>query len=74
VPIEIEVSEYGEAPMLAEMVEAGDIPAVEDRLPIAEDIMVVEGVDGIGEYGGIWHGVTCLAWSKNILSLKMAKP
>ena len=69
VPIEIEVSEYGEAPMLAEMVEAGDIPAVEDRLPIAEDIMVVEGVDGIGEYGGIWHGVT---WWQGYGNIEMA--
>jgi peptide/nickel transport system substrate-binding protein len=58
VPIEIEVSAYGEAPMLADMVAAGDLPPVEERLPMEEDIMVVAGVDGIGEYGGVWHGVT----------------
>ncbi len=58
VPVELETSEYGEAPMLAEMVDAGDLPPVDERLPIADDIMVVSGVDGIGEYGGVWHGVT----------------
>ncbi|MCJ7700092.1 MAG: ABC transporter substrate-binding protein, partial [Anaerolineales bacterium] len=54
----LETSEYGEAPMLADMVAAGDLPPVEERLPVAEDIMVVAGVDGIGEYGGVWHGYT----------------
>jgi peptide/nickel transport system substrate-binding protein len=50
-----EGSAYGEAPMLAEMVAAGELPPVEERLPMAEDIQVVAGVDGIGEYGGTWH-------------------
>ncbi len=44
--------------MLAEMVAAGDLPPVEERLPIEEDIMVIPGVDGIGEYGGTWHSVS----------------
>ena len=57
-PVVLETSEYGEAPMLAEMVAAGELPPVDERLPVAEDIMVVSGVDGIGEYGGIWHGYT----------------
>jgi peptide/nickel transport system substrate-binding protein len=57
-PVVLETSAYGEAPMLAEMVAAGDLPPVEERLPMAEDIMVVSGVDGIGEYGGVWHGYT----------------
>jgi len=55
--IVLETSEYGEAPMLAEMVAAGDLPPVEERLPVKDDIAVVAGVDGIGEYGGIWHNV-----------------
>ncbi len=46
---------YGEAPMLAEMVAAGSLPPVEERLPMEEDIFVVTPVDGIGEYGGTWH-------------------
>jgi len=49
---------YGEAPMLAAMVSAGLLPPVEERLPIAADITVVDPVDGVGEYGGIWHNTT----------------
>jgi ABC-type transport system substrate-binding protein len=42
-----------EAPELAELVEAGDLPAVEERLP--EKPMVVEPIDQIGQYGGTWN-------------------
>jgi ABC-type transport system substrate-binding protein len=42
-----------EAPELAQQVEAGDLPAVEERLP--EKPMVVEPVDEIGQYGGTWN-------------------
>ncbi len=48
-------AEYKEAPMLTEMVKAGDIPPLEERLPDAEDIMVVPVVDSIGQYGGTWN-------------------
>ena len=64
-----EGSEFSEAPMLAEMVAAGDLPPVEERLPVAEDIMVISGVDGIGEYGGIWHGMT---WWQGYGNIAMA--
>lgn len=40
----------GEAPMLAELVKEGKLPPVGER--IGPDPMVVEGVDGIGRYGG----------------------
>jgi peptide/nickel transport system substrate-binding protein len=59
---------YGEAPMLAEMVAAGQLPPVEERLPVPEDIFVVEPVDGIGQYGGTWHEVT---WEDGIPNIKM---
>ena len=41
---------YGEAPMLAEMVTAGTLPAVEDRLP--EDPLVWDWIPEVGKYGG----------------------
>jgi peptide/nickel transport system substrate-binding protein len=44
-----------EAPMLAEMVKAGTIPAVAERMPVAADIMVQEVVEEIGQYGGDWN-------------------
>lgn len=40
----------GEAPALAEMVAAGELPPLEERLPI--EPMVIEPIDGIGQYGG----------------------
>jgi len=50
-------AEFQEAPMLAELVEAGELPSLEDRLP--KDVMVVEPDESvgqtIGQYGGTWH-------------------
>lgn len=45
--------DYKEAPMLAEMVAAGELPPVAERLPI--NPLVVEVNSEIGEYGGTWH-------------------
>lgn len=44
---------YNEAPDLAAKVAAGELPPVADRLPTHP--LVVDGVDGIGQYGGVWH-------------------
>ncbi len=46
-------TEFNEAPMLAERVAAGELPPVEERLP--QDLMVIEPVDEVGEYGGTWR-------------------
>lgn len=43
-------STYSEAPMLAEMVAAGTLPPVDERLPV--NPMVVEPFGEIGKYGG----------------------
>jgi peptide/nickel transport system substrate-binding protein len=42
--------EGGEAPTLAELVAAGTLPAVDERLP--ENPLVLEGMHGMGNYGG----------------------
>ncbi len=47
---------YAEAPMLADLVAAGDLPPVAERLP--NNPLVVEPLDGIGQYGGQWNGGT----------------
>lgn len=53
-----DVSAYTEAPMLADLVSAGTLPAVEDRLPVESDIFV-DTADAtgnpleIGVYGGV---------------------
>lgn len=41
---------YNEAPQLAELVKAGKLPTVEQRLP--ENPLVVEPNESIGQYGG----------------------
>ena len=46
---------YNEAPMLSELVAAGKLPPVEDRLPL--EPLVVEPVESIGKYGGTAHAV-----------------
>ena len=45
---------YTEAPMLAEQVQAGELPPVEERLP--EEPFIIDG-EAIGEYGGTWRRV-----------------
>jgi peptide/nickel transport system substrate-binding protein len=46
-------SEYSEAPLLKEMVDKGELPAVDERLP--ENPLIVLPVDSVGQYGGTWH-------------------
>ena len=46
------VSKYKEAPMLADLVKAGTLPAVDERLPKAP--YVIEAPE-VGQYGGVWH-------------------
>nr|WP_158277415.1 ABC transporter substrate-binding protein [Opitutus sp. ER46] len=43
----------GEAPILAELVAEGALPPVAVR--VGPEPVVMEGVDGIGRYGGTWH-------------------
>ncbi len=44
---------YQEAPMLAEMVTAGELPPVGERLPANPRVVPVR--EQIGQYGGIWR-------------------
>ncbi len=44
------VSAYNEAPMLKELVDKGELPPVDERLP--ENPVVIEPNDEIGKYGG----------------------
>ena len=49
---EEDVSEGLQAPMLTELVKRKQLPTLEKRLPVAQDIMV-ETAESIGTYGGI---------------------
>ncbi|PRY00891.1 ABC transporter substrate-binding protein [Allonocardiopsis opalescens] len=47
------VEGVNEAPMLAERVEAGELPPLAERLP--EDPVVVQPTEQVGTYGGEWN-------------------
>ena len=49
-PTATPVSKFNEAPMLADLVKAGSLPPVEERLPVNPAVMV--GVESVGTYGG----------------------
>jgi peptide/nickel transport system substrate-binding protein len=44
---------FGEAPALAELVKAGKLPPVEQRLP--QEPMVLKPLRSVGKYGGTWR-------------------
>src|SRR5258707_4698997 len=44
---------FGEAPALAELVKAGKLPAVEQRIP--QEPMVVKPLRSVREYRGTWR-------------------
>jgi peptide/nickel transport system substrate-binding protein len=46
-------AKFNEAPMLADQVKAGSMPPVDERLP--KEPLVVEGAEGVGQYGGVWR-------------------
>lgn len=50
--VQAQPTEFNEAPMLAEKVAAGELPAVAERLPDLDDLVVLEPVEEIGQYGG----------------------
>ncbi|MBV7334265.1 ABC transporter substrate-binding protein [Chloroflexi bacterium TSY] len=47
---DMSATQYQEAPMLADLVAAGELPSVDERLPA--DPLVVPVIDNIGQYGG----------------------
>ena len=47
--------QFSEAPMLADLVKAGKLPPVAQRLPEPADLMVVKPLKEIGKYGGRWR-------------------
>lgn len=48
-----ETLEYQESPLLSELVKAGKLPSVEQRLPV--EPLVIKPVSEVGVYGGTWH-------------------
>ncbi|MEC7870552.1 MAG: ABC transporter substrate-binding protein [Chloroflexota bacterium] len=58
-------SSFSESPLCAAQAAAGEIPALEDRLP--ENPLVIQPAETIGEYGGTWfRGFTGPADGQNM--------
>lgn len=47
------MAKYNEAPILKELVEKGELPPVDERLP--DNPLVIPVVESIGKYGGVWR-------------------
>ncbi len=64
---------YNEAPMLADLVASGALPAIEDRLP--SNPRVITPIEEVGQYGGTWRrafkGISD-RWGPNKLHEEMA--
>ncbi|TDO93896.1 peptide/nickel transport system substrate-binding protein [Halanaerobium saccharolyticum] len=46
------ITEFNQSPILDKKVESGELPPVEERLPVPEDLQVIEPVEEVGQYGG----------------------
>ncbi|MCY4538958.1 MAG: ABC transporter substrate-binding protein [Chloroflexi bacterium] len=67
------IDSFGEAPMLAERVAAGELPPVEERVPA--NPVVVQPLEQVGVYGGELAGPTtnptCCGW--DVLEMRLQK-
>jgi peptide/nickel transport system substrate-binding protein len=52
-PTAAPVSQFKEAPMLADLVKAGKLPPLDQRLP--KNPLVMTGLEGVGKHGGTWR-------------------
>lgn len=60
----------GESPILTDLVRAGKLPPVAER--VGEEPVVLEGVDGIGKYGGTWVRVSNSDTDVDLIKSRMA--
>jgi len=56
----------GEPPLLAPLVEAGDLPPVAER--VGPEPVVMEGVEGIGRYGGTWVRLSGTSFDAEVMT------
>jgi peptide/nickel transport system substrate-binding protein len=62
--------QYNEAPMLAELVQQGELPVVDERLPT--NPRVIDVTEEIGEYGGIWYRVAVGPGDAGIINSRLS--
>ena len=61
-----------EAPLLAELVGEGKLPPVEER--VGPEPVVLEGVDGLGNYGGTWIMAVGSASEGGVIASRVSAP
>ncbi|NQU42603.1 ABC transporter permease subunit [bacterium] len=59
-----------ESPILADLVEKGDLPPVAER--VGSEPCVLEGVEGIGKHGGTWFRLASATSEISVMSHRMA--
>lgn len=60
----------GESPILRDLVEAGSLPPVQER--VGPEPLVMRGVDGLGNYGGTWHRIANTAGDVALIQWRMS--
>lgn len=60
----------GESPILAELVREKQLPPVSER--VGEEPLVMEGPEGIGNYGGTWVRVASTSSDINVVTWRLA--
>jgi ABC-type dipeptide/oligopeptide/nickel transport system permease component/ABC-type transport system substrate-binding protein len=60
----------GESPILAGLVERGELPPVAER--VGSEPLVLAGVDGLGNYGGTWQRIATSASDAGIISNRLS--
>ena len=53
---------FYESPMSYQLVKQGKLPPINERLPVPEDVLVVNPTEDIGVYGGTWQIQTTAMW------------
>ena len=67
-----DVASANEAPMLQEMVRAGELPPLQERLP--KDFQTIDVYESIGQYGGTWRTMTGNVADPGNIKMKLYDP
>ncbi|MGC4032132.1 MAG: ABC transporter substrate-binding protein [Tepidisphaeraceae bacterium] len=70
--VNADVKPTGESPLLADLVKAGKLPPLAERMPTEPTVMT--GKDGVGTYGGTWLNLAISADDVSIVSYRMTGP
>ncbi len=67
---QVKIAPQNQAPLLQDLVDAGKLPPLNDRLP--DEPVVMSGVDGIGQYGGTWLRIANAPSDVSVITWRMS--